>query len=299
MKKILIQVGLLVVTGICYSQQDAMFTQYMDNQIYVNPGYTGSKECLQAGLLHRQQWVGFKGAPSSTTLSLHTPTKYRSLAIGIDLMNDKIGPIDRLSANIDVAYRLMFKNGSKLSLGLKGGIDSYSGNIKEIDATGQDPLAVNLNNAVSPNFGVGAYYFSNRWFIGASVPRISSNLSKRIGGLDDARHIFAIAGCVLNVSENFKLRPTTQLRLAEGSPMSLDLSLAGIFSDKFWLGGMYRLNESVGGFIQYEFAQQFKIGYAIDVPTNVLRGQTSGSHEVLLTYTLKKSQKGLISPRYF
>ena len=117
--------------------------------------------------------------------------------------------------------------------------------------------------------------------------------------MDDSKHLYAIVGAVFKVSENVKLRPTSQLRIADGSPLSIDVSLAAIFNDKFWLGGMCRVKESVGGFIQYQIANQLKMGYAIDLPINGMRGLNVGSHEVMLTYSFVRQQKGIISPRYF
>lgn len=299
MKKILIQLVCLMSGLACFAQQEAMYTQYMENQIYVNPAYAGNKECLSGTVIHRQQWAGFQGAPMTTSLSLHAPTRYQSLALGADVLNDKIGPLNRLNANVNLSYRIRFSQGGKLCFGVKAGIDTYSGDLTMLDKTNADPLAINLNAATTPVFGAGAYYFSEKWFVGASVPRLTSNLSGRVGGLDDAKHLFAIAGFVVTLSDEFKLRPTTQLRVAEGAPLSLDASVAAIFNDRFWIGGMYRINESAGGFIQYQIADQFKLGYAIDLPLNGLRGLNVGSHEVLLSYTLKRTEKGLVSPRYF
>lgn len=299
MKKIIIEFCSMLVGITCYAQQEAMYTQYMENQIYVNPAYAGNKECFNATLIHRQQWAGFQGAPMTTSLSFHSPTKYQSLALGADILNDRIGPVNRLNANMNVSYRIRFSGGGKLSFGVKGGIDSYTGDLTMLDKTNTDPLATNLNAAITPTIGTGAYFFKESWFVGASVPRLTSNISGRVGGMDDARHLFAIAGFVVKMTDEFKLRPTTQLRIADGAPISLDVSVSAIFNDQFWLGGMYRINESVGGFLQYQLANQWKLGYAIDLPLNGIRGLNVGSHEVMLSYTLMRTQKGLISPRYF
>ena len=72
------------------SQQEPMFTQYMDNQIFVNPAFTGAKDYLEITGVYREQWVGINGAPNSTTFSFQTPLKNKSLAIGADFLNDKI-----------------------------------------------------------------------------------------------------------------------------------------------------------------------------------------------------------------
>ena len=56
-----------------YAQQDAMFTHYMNNMLLVNPAYAGSRDALTVTALHRSQWVDFKGAPLTQTITMHSP----------------------------------------------------------------------------------------------------------------------------------------------------------------------------------------------------------------------------------
>lgn len=297
--KTLLYIAILLTGFSVSAQQEAMYTQYMDNQIYINPAYAGSKEYLVVSGLHRQQWVGFKGAPVTTSINIHSPLKYKSLGLGLDVLNDKIGPLNRLNASVNFSYRLHFKNQSKLCFGIKAGMDHYTGDLAQLDNTGVDVLATNISGAITPTFGAGMYYFSPSWFVGVGVPRITANLSGRVAGLDDARHLFFIGGTVFSIAEKWKLRPSTQVRIATGSPLNIDASIAAIYADKFWIGANYRLKEGPGAYVQYQVAEQLKIGYAADFPLNGLRGSSIGSHEILLTYGFVSKQKGLISPRYF
>ena len=57
---------LLFAVNNANAQFDYMFTQYMFNETFINPGYAGSKEAMSATLLHRQQWVSFAGRPITT-----------------------------------------------------------------------------------------------------------------------------------------------------------------------------------------------------------------------------------------
>ncbi len=56
-----------------FSQQLPQFTQYMFNTISINPAYAGSRETLSLVGLHRSQWAGLDGAPTTQTLSIHSP----------------------------------------------------------------------------------------------------------------------------------------------------------------------------------------------------------------------------------
>ena len=56
-----------------FSQQDALYSQYMFNQFTINPAYAGSRESFSSVLLYRNQWTGLDGAPSTLNFSMHSP----------------------------------------------------------------------------------------------------------------------------------------------------------------------------------------------------------------------------------
>jgi len=68
----------------------------------------------------------------------------------------------------------------------------------------------------------------------------------------------------------------------------------------FWVGGMYRFNESLGLNLAYQIKESFMFGYAFDYPINALnRVDNMGSHELMLNYTISNRKKAFGSPRYF
>lgn len=301
----LIAVMMLVVSQ-GFSQQEAQFTQYMDNMLYYNPAYAGSRETMSITALHRQQWAGFKGAPMSTTFGVHTPLRYESIGIGMSLLNDKVGPTNSTWVNADISYALRFKkHKGRLSFGLKGGLNVLNGDLANLvkqDQTDQT-LNVRFQNELQPNIGAGIYYQSEQWFLGVAVPRIIDNL-KKSGDFSNVeyisqRHYYLTVGGYIKTGRMLKLRPGAMLKITENAPVALDMSLAFIFYDKVWLGGNYRLMESAGLMLQYQISNQFKIGYSFDLSTSKLRAYNAGTHEVLLSYDLLFRNKSLISPRYF
>jgi len=76
MKKLLI-LSLIISAGFLKlsAQQDAEYSMYMFNGMYINPAYTGSQECVSMTALYRHQWVGIEGAPRSGTFAIHSPLK--------------------------------------------------------------------------------------------------------------------------------------------------------------------------------------------------------------------------------
>lgn len=299
-------IGVLLFLGLGFvslGQQEAQYTQYMDNMLYYNPAYAGSRDVMNMTALHRQQWAGYKGAPITTSFTMNTPLKYKSIGVGFSFINDKIGPTNSTSLNADVSYSLRFKqNDGRLSFGLKGGVNLLNGDLSALSKqdVSDDVFSYRYQNAIQPNIGGGVYYHSKSWFVGLSVPKIVQN-TRDLTSIKymDQRHYFFTVGGYITASRMLKIRPSALLKVTENAPFALDGTLAFIFYDKLWLGGNYRLSESGGVFFQYQFSNQFKIGYAFEMATTKLRKYSAGTHEILLSYDLLFKNKSLATPRYF
>lgn len=292
------------------AQQDPQFTHYMFNTLSVNPGYAGSRDALTVTGLHRTQWAGFDGAPSTQTLTLHSPVFRDEFGAGLSLVNDKIGPTKTLSIAIDLAYHMQInEKGHQLALGLKGGGSLVQNDLASLslDNSGDNAFASTVTSEFLPNFGFGAYYYTDRWYVGASTPRLLQNsfkysdMSTAADPSAEQRHYFVIAGAVFDINETIKLKPTTLLKVTEGAPADLDLTGSFIFDDKFWLGAMWRSGDAFGALVGYNFNQQFSAGYSFDFSyTNTTFKYNGGSHEIMLRYDFIYKEQGKIkSPRYF
>ena len=108
------------------AQQEAQFSMYMFNPLSVNPAYAGSREALSITALGRNQWVNIPGAPTTATLSVHTPLVFEAVSLGLSVIQDEIGPTQNTGIYGDVSYRFNVSRKSKLAFGLKGGIDMFS-----------------------------------------------------------------------------------------------------------------------------------------------------------------------------
>lgn len=294
---------LLALTTSVSAQQEPQYTQYMDNMLYYNPAYAGSREMLNITALHRQQWTGFNGAPMTTTLGIHTPLKYESLGVGLSVMNDKVGPTNATWINADASYSLRFKkHHGRLSFGVKGGLSLLNGDLAGlVKQDSSDPYTnQRYQNEMKPNVGAGVYYHSERWFMGLSVPKIiQTEVSPGEILYLDHRHYYFSLGGYFRAGRMLKIRPSAMLKVTENAPFALDGTLAFIFYDRLWLGANYRLEESIGGIIQYQISNQFKVGYAFDITTTKLFRHNVGTHELLLSYDLLLKGKSIASPRYF
>lgn len=301
MKRSLVAIiGFLSVSSSLVAQQDPQFTQYFENTLFVNPAYAGSKGMLNVTGMHREQWVGFDGAPRSTTLSIHSPLSYESVGLGMTVVNDQVGPMKQTMFYGDFSYSLKFKNNAKLAFGLKAGVNLINIGTSALSNVQNDTyLMQDVRNNVNPNFGFGVYYHTPNWFVGLSTPKLLEQSYD--GGTTniEQRHYFGIAGFVASLSEYWKIRPMTQVKAVEGAPLSIDVSAAFIYNDRFYIGPMWRPNAAVGAFVQFQISPQLKAGLASDFGTQAIRNYNGGTYELMLSYDFNFRKKAILSPRYF
>lgn len=301
----LILAGLIIMisSNTIIAQQDPHFTQYFDNMLFVNPAYAGSNGMLNMTALHREQWIGFDGAPRSTTFSIHSPTSYESVGLGLTAVNDMAGPLRQSMVYGDFSYTLRFKNSkSKLAFGAKAGFNAINVNREVLVTTLEnDPkLSQNTRNNINPNFGFGVYYHNPKFFVGLSVPKLIERAYDNLSSTNlERRHLFGIIGGIIDLNAEWKFRPTAQLKMTTGAPVSIDISAAGIYQDKIWIGAMYRWNAAAGAFFQFQLNPQFRIGLACDFGVTRINKYNTGTFEVMLSYDFSFKKDGVRSPRYF
>jgi len=269
MKKKLLLLLFLVTSILSFSQQDAMYTHYMDNTLSINPAYAGSRDALTILALHRSQWIGFDGAPNTQTITIHSPVFTPNTGLGFSIVNDKIGPLNNLSLYLDFSYRIKFEK-SFLAFGLKSGINLMKIGLDELStSTASDPAFMeDYQSAFMPNFGVGIYYYTDKYYLGFSVPKILQNdlfnNTTQEDLLDAVRHYFFIAGTYFNLSDNVKLKPTTFVKYTPAAPLEVDLTASFIYKDKILAGLMYRTGDATGVLLGYYLTPQMYIGYSFD-----------------------------------
>jgi len=289
------------------AQIDPMFTQYMFNEMYINPAYAGSRNSISATLLYRNQWVGVEGAPKTQTFSIHAPVKKKKIGVGLVARNESIGVTKQTSVYLDYAYRLKLATG-QFSMGLTSGIITHQERLADITTVDpNDPeFLENSPRLLMPNAGFGMYYFTNKFYAGFSIPRMIENrvdLTKPKQVVNRANmeswHYYLTTGYVFKINETIKLKPTTMIKAAAGAPLEIDFSANLLFNEVFWIGGAYRTQDAVSAMAVFQANDQLRIGYSYDYTLTDIRDYSSGSHEITLGYdfTFKKSK--VISPRYF
>jgi type IX secretion system PorP/SprF family membrane protein len=280
----------------------------MFNTLAINPAYAGTRDMLSLMALSRHQWVGFEGAPSTQTFTAHSPIPNKNIGLGLSVVYDQLGPTRQTGTYIDYSFQVHLSESSLLSFGLKGGFNNYQLDMAELrrltpydDPAYSDP---NINQFL-PNFGFGLYLYSPKYYVGFSAPKLLENKFTSAGEVQttqagkEIRHYFLMSGAIFQLSPEVKFKPSFLARMTTSSPLSLDVNANFLFLDKLWAGVMYRFSDTFGGIIQYQFTNQFRIGYAYDMNANELQNYNSGTHEIMINYEFNFKKDKVQNPRYF
>ncbi len=303
MKHKILTFAMLLTGFVAFAQQDSQYTQYMYNTLSVNPAYAGSRGALSLFGLHRSQWIGLDGAPVTNAFSAHTPINESRLGFGLSLVNDKIGPTNENTISGDASYTVPTSETWKLSFGVRATLNLFDldrGRLNPQQA--DDPSLQGFDNKLSPNFGAGVYWHSDKTYIGLSVPNILE--TSRYSDDDvvvnkEKMNVYLIGGHVFELSPSVKFKPAVLSKMVSGAPLQVDVSGNFLFYERFVLGAAYRWDAAVSGMAGFQISDAIFIGYGYDHETTRLRNYNSGSHEIFLRFELFSNHNRIISPRFF
>jgi type IX secretion system PorP/SprF family membrane protein len=290
-----------------YGQQDAHYTQYMYNQNILNPAYAGSRGDLSIGLLGRMQWLGIDGAPDTQTLNISSDLGH-NLGAGLSVLHDKIGPVEETNVSADISYTIRTSYVGKLAFGLKGSYSFLNIGLASTEYQDSGDVAFDTDYTGSyPNVGVGAYYYTDRFYAGIAIPALLERYKYELNGFEfsdvsDKMHYFGTLGYVFDLNDNLKLKPSAMVKIVEGSPISLDFNASLFINEKFELGLSYRDGDSLDLILGVQATPNIRVGYAYDYTTTNLGNYNSGSHELMLQFDLdfnKVKKEFIKSPRFF
>lgn len=294
---------LMLAAIVGYAQQNAQFTQYMYNTININPAYAGSRGALSMFGLYRTQWVGLDGAPRTSCFSANTPFYNSNLGLGVSLVNDKIGPTNENSLSVDISYTINTSESMKLSFGVKATGNVFNLDVNKLNPVEQaDPKFQNYDNVFKPNFGAGVYLHSDKGYVGLSVPNlIQTNMynDNDVVVYKSEINYYLIGGYVFDISHDVKFKPSTLIKMVQGSPLQVDLSANFKFIDKLVVGVAYRWDATFSALAAFQISDSMNIGYGYDLETTNLENYNSGSHEIFLRYEIFKNNGKMTTPRFF
>lgn len=298
MRKIYLFLTFSFVVTSLFAQQEEQWSNYMFNRIFYNPGYTGMTDGTCFSLFNRSQWAGFEGAPVTQNLNANIPISFIGGGIGLNVINDQIGLMNNLALGLSYAYHIDLGTGT-LSLGARADLMNRSvgsGTWIAPDGTtgADDPFIIPPgSDGVSFDAAFGAYYQTNRFWVGLSAVRLLETPTEFSSGQGQItefvgdRTYFLAGGYNFNVpNTNVIITPTTLIKSNIGKT-TFDAGVVATIDNRFWAGGSYRREDAFTILAGFYITPSLRLGYAYDANVSPLRTENGGSHELFLSYCFK------------
>jgi type IX secretion system PorP/SprF family membrane protein len=297
-----------------YAQQDAHFTQYMFNNLYLTPAAAGEDGITRVSLLYRSQWLGYQssfgdgGAPTSQIFTMSTPIHKLKSGFGMYVLNDRLGPQNNLEAQAMYAYHLGIKQ-NKLSFGIKLGMyaqtldfDMY----RAIDDS--DPFLVNKTgkeSQIRPDLGVGLMYRSEKYYAGIGFNHLLKSEFDFGGSQRNAleNHMNITAAYFFDVNMDLQISPSALVK-TDFNQTSVDVAVLATLKNTMWGGLAFRSSEAANLLLGYSFLKDksLRFGYSIDFILKDKAAKENFSHEIMMSYQLPVISGGVKkivrTPRY-
>ncbi|MFB6456179.1 type IX secretion system membrane protein PorP/SprF [Chitinophaga sp. Hz27] len=322
MNKVLTVLFFILCGVTASAQQDAQFSQYMFNGIYVNPAYAGYKEQWNIHAFYRNQWTSLPGAPKTFSVAAEGTANNDRVGLGVQFMNDKLGASNTTSGYLTYAYRIpMNEDGSsRLAIGISGGFLQQRLDVSLLTTSSStiDPALVNgENNRTVPDARLGIFYNRERFFAGISASNLLAQSFQKSQAMKEylplKTHLYFTLGGLVPLSEELLLKPSILIKEDLAGPTSVDLNAFVLISQKLWLGASYRSTylkksnleanlkkPSALVFMAEVFVNdKLRLGYAYDMTMNGTVATNYPTHELSIGYFFKRRNARMMSPRYF
>ncbi len=302
-----------------YAQQDPQFTQYMFNPVYFNVAAVGNEQAWVSTVNIRNQWVNLPGAPVSQSLTSHLPIYKLHGGAGITIVNDIAGQQRNTGAMFMYAYQKQFRT-STLSFGAGAGFiqQSIDGS-KLITPTGNyennvnhnDPnLPVTLSSELLPDASAGIYFFGKNLTAGIAASHLLSPiLNGKDATINDVQYYpggNVYISYKFEVNDKIDITPNV-LYKTDFVESIVDVNTIFTYNRNILAGVSFRgyansQYDAVALIAGLNITDKWRVSYSYDITTSALNTVSSGSHELVLRYSIPVAKprvgKMINNPRY-
>lgn len=284
------------------SQQLPQYTQYMINKYGQNPAYGGLERSLSVFTSFRDQNDAFPGNPQTFYAGTDMPFYLWNGALGFTFYNQKTGAF----SNTDLKFSYNYVTGTRagfLSFGARVGVNFLSVNGSSIlTPDGNYEGVINHNDPVldpAAFNGLGLSWEAGAYFMGSRVEGglVVHDLPTHSYGVGDASYSKAFSVSLFGqykttILDDIKLYPSMMVR-ADAAVVQTDIGCVGYYRDEI-IGGLNFRGfspgsiDALGIIVGTGIGKNYRLIYSYDIGLSGLRKYHQGSHEITLSYNLKK-----------
>jgi type IX secretion system PorP/SprF family membrane protein len=307
-----------------FAQQDAQYSQYMFNGLFINPAYAGYRQDIYLYSFYRSQWTGFDGAPQSFSATLDGTVNDTKVGLGLLISNDRIGAQSSTSAFANYAYRVQMgeDENSRLTFGIGAGLTQAALDGSKLNPAqqGDFDIPTTSQSAILPDARLGVLYMDKTVFAGFSIDNLISGwmagqVDKSVILTMPVPHFYFTAGAYIPLNDDTMIKPSILIKDDKRGPTSLDLNTFFLLNERIWVGGTYRtavplykkpflqnnLEKSNAwvAMVQFFVTEKLRVGYSFDYSLTPLANYNYGSHEISIGLYLKEGKLKSISEKCY
>jgi type IX secretion system PorP/SprF family membrane protein len=298
---IVLLLGLVAVLT-ASAQFDPQMGQYMYLPMAYNPAAVGEADLMKVAGMHRMQFVDIANAPMSTWFSFSSPfvIKKTSHGAGVRFLNDRYGLFTNQALYAQYAYRQKLGKGylsigvelGFVNVGFKGDSVNLSKMGDDYHDTSDDAVPTGSKSGMKFDMGVGLYYCTPLWWVGASYSHLLQPSVDMSEGLEGTQKEVKLRGTMyahggyrfrLKNYREWMLTPSMMV-MTDFASWDINLTLMCDYKDRYRWGLGYRILGSVNILLGIDIISGLQLGYTCELPTNKLMLESYGSHEIYLAY---------------
>ena len=302
MKRYIVLLLGLMAVWTASAQFDPQLGQYMYLPMAYNPASVGEGDLMKVAGVHRMQYVDITNAPMSTWFSFSSPfvIKKTSHGAGVRFLNDRYGLFTTQSLYGQYAYRQKLGKGylsagvelGFVNLGFQGDSVNLSKMGDEYHEANDEAVPMRSKSGMKFDFGVGLYYCTPLWWVGASYSHVLQPAVDLSDGTDGMQKEVTLRGTMYVTGgyrfrlKNYKewvLTPSAMV-MSDFASWDVNLTMMCDYKDRYRWGLGYRIMGSVNILLGIDIISGLQLGYSCELPTNKLLLESYGSHEIYLAY---------------
>lgn len=270
------------------AQQSVHYTQYSFNNLGYNPAFIGTTKCTEFKAGTRLQWMGFRGAPTSSFASLqHTLKPKHSKGtgkhgIGLYVEQDEVHITTRTYVKLGYAYHKKLSSKYTGAVGVFAGIQQY---VVSFATSPLDPDPVLASASVSelmyPDIMPGILLYNKSTYYSFSINQLYFK-DLPVGKSTQINQYYIGWGNTTPFG-NWDWFKSFLLKADIMGPPALDLNMQWDYKNTIGFGLGYRVGEAANARIKLRILEGLAIGYAFDFPLNKIYGNYT--HEFMLSFS--------------
>lgn len=281
-------------SGALIAQQDKLVTNYMYDQMSVNPGETGINDGICATTIYRNQWDKVSRAPNSTIFNVEANmNRFFPGGLGISFYADRIGFAAQNSVLLNYSYPLELTGYGTLGIGVGVGILNYGYNPlwepPQAGTVGIDQTLPDSWSATGLDLNFGLFFKGDDdYYVGLSATHLTetsvqSQSSTTNDDYSSRRHYYIMGGKVFRGIGPGDIKADAKI-VTDFAKTAMEVTGRYLWNNMAYGGIGVRSTEYASILLGYKPIPDLTIGYSYDITMNKLSSISKGSHEILLKY---------------